>query len=561
VLDESIPAGRLVKLAVRRHLDDLEHGHKRGLHFNADKAGDACEFFPMCLRHSKGEWAGKPFELSLSQTFITWVVYGWQRADNTRRYTRSLVEMARKGGKSEYASGVALRHGSADDPLEPGAEVFLGATKEDQVRSTTFKQCTRMIKASPALASRFKCQIKSLLVADTDPWQPNSFIKPIGSDSDTSDGFDLSAGILDELHAWKRHHRGFYERMTTAGGSRRQELVWFFTTAGDEKSELWIEIRKQFVRALESVETGHVSADHLFAFIACVDENDDPLAHDVESDEFERIMRKANPNYPVTPKKKYLQDRALEGQASPLERNKFMRFHANVKVSAGVQPFPAADWGPMMQTLETPKESYGAFDLGRSDDFAAWAILWRDEESIKFKVRSYTCAERPEHLDTTEVAGWIKEGYLVEHPGNQVDFRAIRQDIIEATHANGVVSWAFDEYFAKVVAQEIQEELGENTTTKFVQSPRHYNEPCRSFLKAFKAGDVVPDNDPCLLWQARNTTFRSNARDEWMPDKGLGGEYKIDAMVAVLMAYGNSIFEADKKIDLDYYDSHELELM
>ena len=152
-----------------------------------------------------------------------------------------------------------------------------------------------------------------------------------------------------------------------------------------------------------------------------------------------------------------------------------------------------------MQPLPWPSDSFGAFDLGRSDDFAAWCVLWEEAGIVKFKVRSYTCADRPDALKRGDISRWISEGYLVEHPGNQVDFDAIRADIIAAHRDYGVSQWAFDEQFAKIVAQDLMVELGNASVVKFVQANRHYNEPCRSFLKKFKKGEVVPDNDPCLL--------------------------------------------------------------
>ena len=38
ILSGEIIAGRYVELAVRRYLDDIEHAHKRGLHFDAEIA-------------------------------------------------------------------------------------------------------------------------------------------------------------------------------------------------------------------------------------------------------------------------------------------------------------------------------------------------------------------------------------------------------------------------------------------------------------------------------------------------------------------------------------------
>jgi len=44
ILSGEIIAGRYVELAVRRHLDDIEHAHERGLHFDADIAEKSLQF-------------------------------------------------------------------------------------------------------------------------------------------------------------------------------------------------------------------------------------------------------------------------------------------------------------------------------------------------------------------------------------------------------------------------------------------------------------------------------------------------------------------------------------
>lgn len=534
-----IPSGRLMRLAVERHVWDLEAGGDRGLTFDERKAERACSFFPKVLRHSKGEWAGKPFHLTDSEAFIIWCVFGWQ-SEGLRRFTRAHIEVARKFGKSELASGVALKQGTFDDPPDVAAEINLAATKEQQVRNTTFQQCTRMIRSSPILKGRMKIQKTSLIVNDDDAYQPSSIIRPIGSDSDTSDGFDQSGAVLDELHAYRPHHQGFFERMTSAGGSRAQELIWIFTTAGDDKSEIWQSQREMAVRALESVETKEPIHDHLFALIACIDTDDDPLGFDVNSPEFERIMKKSNPNYPITPKKRYLQTQAREAQASPLHRNKFMRFHCNVQVSSQEQPFDAGKWKSLEdQWDEYPQSSFAAFDLGRSDDFSAWSVVWKDGERVRISSRSYTCKGRPEHLRTTQIQTWIEQGWLIEHPGDQVDFERVAADMLDVHRDYHVQQWAYDEHFAKVTAQQMEKTLGKRSLAKFLQTARTYNEPSREFLKQFKNGTIAPEPNPVLRWSFRNLMFRANSWDEWMPDKAIGKEYKIDAAVATLMAYGS----------------------
>ena len=57
VLSGEIVACRWTKLACQRHLDDLAHGHERGLYFDEDDADFAIDCFRF-MRHSKGAMAG-----------------------------------------------------------------------------------------------------------------------------------------------------------------------------------------------------------------------------------------------------------------------------------------------------------------------------------------------------------------------------------------------------------------------------------------------------------------------------------------------------------------------
>ena len=89
-----IPSGEFLRLAVKRHQQDLVHGKERGLSFDTKKAEKAVQWFSY-LKHSKGEWAGKRFTLEPWQVFLIWVLFGWIRADGTRRSYRSFSTLSR----------------------------------------------------------------------------------------------------------------------------------------------------------------------------------------------------------------------------------------------------------------------------------------------------------------------------------------------------------------------------------------------------------------------------------------------------------------------------------
>jgi phage terminase large subunit-like protein len=58
-------------------------------------------FLRKFIRHSKGEWAGKPFELLDWQwESIIAPLFGWIRPDGTRRYRRGYIEVPKKNGKA-----------------------------------------------------------------------------------------------------------------------------------------------------------------------------------------------------------------------------------------------------------------------------------------------------------------------------------------------------------------------------------------------------------------------------------------------------------------------------
>jgi len=101
----------------------------RGLWFDEDAVLRVVEFFAR-LRHWKGEWAGVPFWLEEWQvTDIIAPLFGWKRADGSRRFRTAYIEIGRKNGKSLLAAGIGLYMLMADG--EEGAEVYSAAAKKD----------------------------------------------------------------------------------------------------------------------------------------------------------------------------------------------------------------------------------------------------------------------------------------------------------------------------------------------------------------------------------------------------------------------------------------------
>ncbi len=103
---------------VRTPADERAVDH--GCWFNSEAAERVRTFFRKFLRHSKGQWAGRPFELLEWQWLeVVAPLFGWKRADGTRR---GYIEVPKKNGKSTLFSGLSLYLLVGDN--EPGAEIY-----------------------------------------------------------------------------------------------------------------------------------------------------------------------------------------------------------------------------------------------------------------------------------------------------------------------------------------------------------------------------------------------------------------------------------------------------
>src|SRR5215831_5309752 len=259
-----------------------------GCTFHAASAERVRQFFRSFLRHSKGQWAGKPFELLDWQfTDIIAPLFGWKRADGSRRFRRAYIEVPKKNGKSTLASGIGLYLLVGDG--EPGAEVYSVAADRYQA-NIVHGEAIRMVRASPGLSSRLELNRTTHNISFP---KLSAWYRSLSSEANTKEGLNAHGLIIDELHAWKG--RGLWDALRYAGRSRRQPLLFAITTAGDDMDSI---CREQHDYA-KGVLSGEILDTRFFAYIrraaaiAEGDREDDDWADPA-------IWHKANPSLGVT---------------------------------------------------------------------------------------------------------------------------------------------------------------------------------------------------------------------------------------------------------------------
>ena len=156
------------------------------------------EFFGGWLRHSKGRFAGKPFDLLPWQGEMIAELFGWLRVDDdTRRYRVAYVSTAKKSGKSTLLAGIGLYLLAMDG--ENGSEVY-GAAADREQASVVFREAASMVRASPQLSRVLEVIDSRRTIAYR---REASFYRVLSADAFRAEGLNIHGLLFDELHAQK----------------------------------------------------------------------------------------------------------------------------------------------------------------------------------------------------------------------------------------------------------------------------------------------------------------------------------------------------------------------
>ncbi len=118
-----------------------------------EESADYAVAFIENLCHTKGTWAGRPFELIDWQEQIIRDIFGTLKPNGYRQFNTAYIEIPKKMGKSELAAAVALLLCCGDG--EERAEVY-GCAADRQQASIVFEVAADMVRMCPALSKRVK---------------------------------------------------------------------------------------------------------------------------------------------------------------------------------------------------------------------------------------------------------------------------------------------------------------------------------------------------------------------------------------------------------------------
>ena len=298
---------------------------------------DAADFavsFIECLCHTKGTWAGKPFELIDWQEQIIRDVFGTMKPNGYRQFNTAYIEIPKKQGKSELAAAVALLLCCGDG--EERAEVY-GCAADRQQASIVFEVAADMVRMCPALNKRVKILASQKRII----FQPtNSFYQVLSAEAYSKHGFNIHGVVFDELHT--QPNRKLFDVMTKGSGdARMQPLYFLITTAGTDTNSICYETHQKAKDILE----GRKIDPTFYPVIYGADESDDWTDP--------KVWKKANPSLDITVGIDKVKAACESAKQNPGEENSFRQLRLNQWVKQAVRWMPMEKWdagtmSPMM---------------------------------------------------------------------------------------------------------------------------------------------------------------------------------------------------------------------
>ena len=514
-------------------------------------AADYAVAFIENLCHTKGTWAGKPFELIDWQEQIIRDLFGTLKPNGYRQFNTAYIEIPKKQGKSELAAAVALLLTCGDG--EERAEVY-GCAADRQQAAIVFDVAADMVRMCPALSKRVKilASQKRLIYTPT-----NSFYQVLSAEAYSKHGFNIHGVVFDELHT--QPNRKLFDVMTKGSGdARMQPLYFLITTAGTDTHSICYETHQ---KAKDIIE-GRKIDPTFYPVIYGADESDDWTDP--------KVWKKANPSLDITVGIDKVKAACDSAKQNPGEENAFRQLRLNQWVKQAVRWMPMEKWDKCAFAVDEDelegRVCYGGLDLSSTTDITAFVLVFPPslggaasvprlgdgfatsccpplDEEDKYIILPYFWIPEDNltlrvNRDHVPYDVWERQGYLQTTEGNVVHYGFIEQFIEKLGERFNIREIAFDRWGAVQMVQNL-ESMG-FTVVPFGQGFKDMSPPTKELMKLVLEQKIAHGGHPVLRWNMDNIYIRTDPAGNIKADKEKSTE-KIDGAVATIMALDRAI--------------------
>ncbi|AHN23275.1 terminase large subunit [Lysinibacillus varians] len=375
----SIVEGRKIaceenRFAAQRFLNDLE---RDDLDFRQEQFDFIIGLIEGTVAHQQGEdlegtpLKGTPLYLQPWQKFVIVNLVGFfNKNSNVRRFHESLLMIARKNGKTAFASALGWALSILD--RKSGSKLYILANSLKQTMES-FSYLTYNVGRLEDKTIRVRDNNQEHSISKNFSDGGSIFIQALANDPKRLDSLNSNLLILDEVHTWQSAKQ--YILMKNSQKAYRNKLLIAISTAGDIPNG-FLAMRLEYCK---KVLNGTIVDDEYFIFICKADQNE---KGQVENYTDPAILEMANPSCGVSVSIDDLIRDAELAMNDPQTRGEFLNktlniFTSSLKAYFDINEFKNSDkkYNWKLEDLAKMKISwYGGADLSKLHDLTAAAL-------------------------------------------------------------------------------------------------------------------------------------------------------------------------------------------
>lgn len=497
-------------------------------HYDKAKADKAVAFIGL-LTHSKGIWAGKPFELIDWQEQIIRDLMGIVKPDGYRQFTTAYVECPKKQGKSELAAAIALYLLCADG--EQSAEVYSAAADRQQA-SIIFNVACSMVRNNETLSRHIKIieSQKRMIFQPT-----NSVYAVLSKEARAHSGYNISGLCFDELFC-QPDDKLFHMLTKGTGDARKQPLHFLISTAGDNLNSICYQVHQK----AEDIIAGrqHDPTFYPVLYGAAMDDDwTDP-----------EVWKRCNPSLGVTVDIEKVRAACESAKQNPVEEHSFRQLRLCQWQTTSIRWMQMERWDACAFPIDPERlrgrPCYGGLDLASTADLTALSLVFPPQSSDeRYSILPF-CWIPEETVDLRSRRDhvlydlWKKKGFIYTTDGSVVDYDYIEQSILDLKEQYDIREIAYDRWNATQLVQHLTDEG--LTMVPFGQGFRDMSPPTKELMRLTLEGRIAHGGHPVLRWCMDNVIVKTDPAGNIKIDKGKATE-KVDAAVATVMALDRAI--------------------
>ena len=509
-LDGSIVAGRRLKALAEKMLPRIREGYK-GWRFDADAATRPVEFIERFLKIPSGK-LGVPFILEPYERMIIELTFGFVDQSERRQFQYTLVEMARKQGKSSIAAAIEIYMLVADGEGAP--QIYNAATSKAQA-SLAYGAVWRMVRQSPKLLKILRKgtvveRAENGIMCDGNM----GYIVPLSKQSDHLDGLDVHMCVFDEMAA--AEDRSIFDLIRQGTGAREQPLMIAITTQGFVRDNLWDHERDYAVQWLDGK---------------------------IEDDRFLGILFEQDDRSEIWDESKWL--KSNPGLGTVLTKD----FNLPANQASAYLSFDEAV-NREEYTYDPKLFKYCVVGIDAADTIdlnAATALFMKPGDSRIYRKSMYWIAEEQVKINSNNQRGWdgvpyqewAARGLIRIVPGNKVSKSVFVEWIQELadmglyTRFVGYDPWHMDDN----TLENMRGLVGANNVEVVRQGVQTLSQPMKQLKADLRDNRIVDGNNPIDHWCNLNLAAKIDVNENVQPVKKAGSTTRIDGFMALLDAY------------------------